>query len=224
MGRLQNVSTIIGLLSGVVGLITGVIGLYSKLHKPASQPTPVAAGRNQPADAFAPPNAVGRDRFPAQQAPQVGRHPAPGLPDLGPVVKGPSPELGAPLPPAPQPGARLQRFRAAQVRSQARKFRAHHPWILLAISSCFFLFWLSSRLAASGRTPAGNYIYSATTTLEMSLIIIVALGIYIGTVIVAARQSTRLHRWGWLVSVILIPMYGIALYGLFGPATQSARK
>ncbi|HKV85062.1 MAG TPA: hypothetical protein VJN88_10925 [Ktedonobacterales bacterium] len=207
MSAIQDVSTVVGLASGVVGLVSGGFGLYDRLHKNAKRSAPVAAGRYPPA--------------PLAQAP-AARRPAPGLPESLPnVPKSAGQRLGQGNPPPPRDWAHPGQFYApapAAAPAPLQRRWLTHPGILLGTALVFILYALAGQITTA---PPTSGVRPITGAVAVTLVIL-ALGLYIATVVVAARQASRLHRFGWMFSIVVILGYGVLCFGLFGPTTRPA--
>lgn len=230
---LQSLAAIIGILSGLVTLVGGVAGAVSRMRAPAlaqAPRVPVQAG----AYPYAPPasNVSGPYPQPGGTAPPAGYRlpasPQPGAAQPG-YPQTPPPGYGAPPGQwgnVPQPGTPYTLYPVPQQRPYApqswiRRW-VHYPWI--AIGSAVYLILGGIYSAATGGSSSTTTTTATTTDPVATFLSILVFVAYVATVVYACRQAIRLQRWGWLISILLIVVYGPVAFGIFGPTTPPQPK
>jgi ATP/ADP translocase len=83
----------------------------------------------------------------------------------------------------------------------------------------------STYLRSCQSSISNSYPTSCSTTASSAVVI--GFVLYLGGVIAAiiawivgVITTARMRRWGWFVAVLILPVLGSLLYGLFGPATK----
>lgn len=235
---LQTLGTIIGILSGVFTLAGGVVGVFDRMRGPAKAarvPAPIGAYPSSPPVS----NVSGPSAHPGSPGPAPG-YPGPAFSQPGAAQPGyPQPSAAAPrpgygMPPGPwgnvpqpinpspmQPSAP---YAAYAPRSGISRW-VHYPWVLLGAATYFILGAIYSGMTSCPGSTADSATCTTNTNDPVAIFIsLLVFAAYLATVIYAARLAIRLRRWGWLASIILIPLYGAAAFGIFGPTTPPQPK
>lgn len=208
--QLQTAATIVGLLTGVVGLVSATLGVIDKYQTTFGK-------KRAPVSPYQPPVAPPTGYYPRPG----GAPPLTGYPQLGnPAPRGgypvqPQGQWGYPQQPGAYPAAPQPQpvYVPPYLPVPARRRWITYPWIALGAAG----FFIVGGLYTSAGGGNGNDSPTAVA------ILLVALVIYVPTVIYAARDAARLQRWGWFTSIVLLFGYGVLAFGIFGPTTPPRR-